>query len=905
MNTISLPKHGLRLLAFSSGLLLTQTLQAAVGFTVSPAMVSNTYSGNITLQITGLSNGESVVVQKFLDANSNGVIDGADLLWQQFALTDGQVSVLGGVTNINVPGDADPMPGQITARVIFRNSDPVLNVVGKYAFKLSVPSATNWFTITNTSYAQSLTGNVVNHGTNVPNAVVMVFAPEPGDNGPGSTLGGTVANGLGGFEIQVPPGVYSAVAFKSNYLGYLRPLPVVVSSGMTVNTNLILTNATRVLSGKLVDAANSTTGLPGMFGHADDGELVSVVSSDANGNFTFPVGSGHWNVGAVGLEALGYINVDADVAAYDTTTGSVSGLMIAFPKANALFYGRILDEQGQPLAGVRMDAENDDYDHWSDAYTDANGNYVVGALAGEPWDVDVDDDELNVANYLFPSGTTTNLSLGQALRQDFTALLATNHITGHLQDDNGIFVSNVEVYAYAIIGGRYYSTGASTDANGNYSLNVANGNWGVGVGCGGDDWNPLYCCPNTQNVTISGANGVADFVLSGHITAPSLLPEGYVGDSYSFQFDAVACMLNLIWSATNPPSGLSLSPNGNLSGTPDTAGSNYFFVRVDDGFGHSTAKAFSLVVYHASIDVTLYYVNKLRAYRQTNAVNLVPDNIARPYHAVLGIFLAPAGSVSNASVSLPTSEVIVFPNPDISTLTELDYSFTNETSFDTLFPAGSYSFAMSTANNGNQFPVLDMPPPAYPNAPHISNYAAAQSINPASAFLLQWDAFANGATNDPIWLLVSETNGVEVFSTPYPPLDFENSLRGTATSVSIPVGAFQAGRTYLGTIVFFKVMSINTLDYFGAFGVTLASAQTVFSLATASAAPTLSQPSRPSATQFRFLLTGLAGQPYTILKSTNLNSTNWSILLVTNAPAVVIDSAATNSHSFYRALSGP
>src|SRR6266851_9182569 len=132
MKSFSLPKIGLRLVVFQLGLLVGQTGWAAVGFTVTPSAVSNTYSGTITLQVTGLTNTETVVVQKFLDANTNGVIDGADLLVQQFNLTDGQASVIGGVTNFNVPGDTDTTAGQITAQLNFQNGDFTQNIIGKY-----------------------------------------------------------------------------------------------------------------------------------------------------------------------------------------------------------------------------------------------------------------------------------------------------------------------------------------------------------------------------------------------------------------------------------------------------------------------------------------------------------------------------------------------------------------------------------------------------------------------------------------------------------------------------------------------------------------------------------------------------------------------------------------------------
>jgi len=44
--------------------------RAAVGLTLNPSSVSNTYSGTITLQVTGLAVGDTVVVQEFLDANT-------------------------------------------------------------------------------------------------------------------------------------------------------------------------------------------------------------------------------------------------------------------------------------------------------------------------------------------------------------------------------------------------------------------------------------------------------------------------------------------------------------------------------------------------------------------------------------------------------------------------------------------------------------------------------------------------------------------------------------------------------------------------------------------------------------------------------------------------------------------
>jgi hypothetical protein len=153
-------------------------------FTITPAAVSNTYSGTITLQVTGLTSGDTVVVQKFLDANTNGIIDGGDGIVQQFNLTDGQAGmVIGTVTNNNIPGDTDgAVNGQITAKLNFPNGDFIQNLVGNYLYKLSghfTPPITNGFSVTNFPFAQKFTGNVVSNSTSttLSNAVVLLFPP--------------------------------------------------------------------------------------------------------------------------------------------------------------------------------------------------------------------------------------------------------------------------------------------------------------------------------------------------------------------------------------------------------------------------------------------------------------------------------------------------------------------------------------------------------------------------------------------------------------------------------------------------------------------------------------------------------------------------------------------------------
>jgi hypothetical protein len=1004
-------KCGLSWLVVLPGLLLCQNLRAAVGFSLAPPAVSNTYLGAITLQITGLTNCETVVVQRFLDVNANGLVDGADFLWQQFALTDGQASVIGGVTNINVPGDTDPTPGSIAARVRFPSTDPGLNFIGRYLWTLSSPTGlfapmTTPLTVTNIPYAQGLTGHVRNNGTNVPNAFVLAFFTE--DDGPGWVVASAVADNSGAYTIKLPAGTYLAAAFKSNYLGNLAPSPVTVDGGAMVTADLALSNTSRTISGRLVDAANPAVGLPGLLVHAITGGLVAGGNSDSNGFFTLQVVPGRWRFGGSSVEALGYVDRDSDYVVIDTSTGSVSGLVLCYPKATGLFYGSVKDVQGEPLAGVWVHSasDNDLYDF--DAFTDPNGNYVAGALEGDSWKVEIESDEPEdqpvVTGYLFSESLRTNLLAGQTALHDFTAIRTTQFIAGHLWDSTGGAISNVEIHAYAGVGGKWYHAEDDTDINGGFLLNVANGTWNVDVSTGGypGSLSSLYWPPPSQEVVISNNNATVNFtssiapyriigsvrdeannpfpdlfvyaaamidgtyrfqfgmtdvsgnyalgVVTGNwdvgvdcdelrergygcaenqqvsiangnatvnfiaqqcelqITTPSPLSDGEVNAYYDVQFQASGCGGGFNWSATNLPAGLHLSEFGELSGYPEICGSNYFVVQVSDDYGASS-KTFGFVIHPPTTgSITDYLVGKARSHHQSSALGPVPDAAQGPYNAYLWIQQEPYGAVSEASCTLPNGMDKVFPSGCSSRLLQVHDAFASQAACDAAYPAGSYVFHISTPNDGEQTSILNLPAVAFLDAPRICNYPAAQFINPATGFVLQWDAIAGGTEEDFIRLIILGANDPPDFKVFYPEAVFEDGLPGDATSSFIPADRLEPDRTYVGLLQFIRTTSINDMGHPNAVGQTFVSAQTVFNLATRDVGLLLSEPERVSPTQFRFVLTGLPGQCYTILKSTNLSSANWSVLLVTNAPAesfTVLDPWATNRSAFYRAVTGP
>ena len=512
------------LAALLLALLLAPAADAALTFTITPSAISNTYSGSLTLLVSGTTNGETVVVQKYLDVNANGVVDAGDWLVQQFTLTDGQPGmVIAGVTNANVPGDGDGLTTQITAKFKFASGDFMQTLVGSYALVLSSPSGhfpaiTNFLTLTNVPYGQSLSGTVYSNGTAVPapNSVVLVFPPpRPGKGGPGGNpIVGGVTDAAGHYNLPAPAGTYMPAAFRGGFVTDFSTVPVVaLSAGQTLTTNLTLTSATASISGSVVDSANPSTGLPAVFVAAQTQTgLMGVTATDTNGNFTVGVAATptQWwlNPNDTSLLVHGYLGLQDKVSG----TPGQTGLALAVPRATALFYGTVKDPLGNPLAGIDVYASDSNSQYETDAYTDAKGNYFAGALAGG-WDVQLSSDS-NPANYIFSGDLNLIVTNAEAIPWSFAALLATNQISGSLKDNFGNPIPNINIWASAMIGGVYYNQGnARTDSSGNYSLAIANGTWSVGVnsGGGGNSLPTNYICSTSQSIVISNNNATANF----------------------------------------------------------------------------------------------------------------------------------------------------------------------------------------------------------------------------------------------------------------------------------------------------------------------------------------------------------------------------------------------------------
>jgi hypothetical protein len=481
--------------AIMTGALLLSTAHAIplIGLTVNPPVISNTYPGAITLDITGLTNTEKVIVQKWLDANSNGVIDPGELLIDSFKISDGGAMVIGGVTNVSVPYDINPATGAITTTLTAAPAIPIENMVGQYLFQVVSPSGrfspvTALFAITNSALNQSLSGIIYSNGVPAPYAVAVAQ-----DLNAGNVAGATVADASGHYFLALAPGTYGMIATVPNcYFNQKAAPSVILTNGLSATNDLFTTNGTTTISGNVYDSASSNA-ISGLLIQLQSGHLFLVVFTDTNGNYSASVTPDFWQIKPTKerLARRAYV-VQNTTFQVDTTAGDVTDANIPLTKGNALFYGRITDNSGAPFANVQIDTSANDTNNNNIAsakgYSDTNGYYAVAVLGDltNYWNCSVDSSSgTTLVNYVINNFQAITNAPNQTTLQNFVALPVIGQITGHVQDNAGNPVTGVSLNANN--NSNYQSLDGDTDNSGNYTLRVSAGQWNVQFLTGGSD----------------------------------------------------------------------------------------------------------------------------------------------------------------------------------------------------------------------------------------------------------------------------------------------------------------------------------------------------------------------------------------------------------------------------------
>lgn len=444
---------------------------------LTPSPLTNDYSGSIKVDIADLNVGESVVVERFIDFNGNGVVDDEDFALQNFKLADDVAPTIGGVRNPNIPGDEDGgIPRQIRSVINMRLSE--LDVLsGNFLMRLS--SATHSFfpvlqpmSVFPPSAAQVIVGNVMTGaGVLVSNSWVMALDPNTGD-----PVAGVPAGSTNGFLLKMPAGVWSLVALKP---GYVSPVPIKVPlhSISVVATNLVLEPGSVAISGVLHETGTNT-GLPAvsLMLRSETGSQ-SVAYTDGDGHFTGAVTPGHWTVtpNLKSLTVLGYVS-SSEAWSVDATAGDVTNLDYALPKATALVYGRVKNSINRNIVNLEIMGDSTNALDVALAYTDPYGTFFMGLAEGAwfiaPYEVDMSE------RGLFGEGQTVTLANDEAQALNLVFTQGGAHLRGQVVDESGAPVSGLEVEAWNF---GAVTAHAYTDIDGAFDIHVTGGRWFVKI----------------------------------------------------------------------------------------------------------------------------------------------------------------------------------------------------------------------------------------------------------------------------------------------------------------------------------------------------------------------------------------------------------------------------------------
>lgn len=269
-----------------------------------------------------------------------------------------------------------------------------------------------------------------------------------------------------------------------------------------------------------------------------------------------------------------------------------------------------------------------------------------------------------------------------------------------------------------------------------------------------------------------------------------------------------------------------------------------------------------------------YSISKISNYVQTSDADpqLDPEN-----PAFFGAFAdSPADNlITNATLTLPGGAQRPLEPVLALGFHTLTGSATNEAGIDAEFPAGPYVLTLARTTGGNAAPAMTMPADR-PPVPKIQNFAAAQNVDPAANFTLQWNAFTGATGTDGISLSILDGDMV-VFQAPDPCVPRE--LLPTATSIVIPTNTLASGKSYQADLAFAHSFYASTNDVPEMAGNGTLLRITSFTIGTTGGG-TLPDPARITSSVLlangnaRLELTGTPSRIYTVERSSDLQT--WS-----------------------------
>ncbi len=213
-------------------------------------------------------------------------------------------------------------------------------------------------------------------------------------------------------------------------------------------------------------------------------------------------------------------------------------------------------------------------------------------------------------------------------------------------------------------------------------------------------------------------------------------------------------------------------------------------------------------------DVEDYRIERGRRFEQTTDGPPVPDPNDE-FEFNVEVQGSGTNLISSVNLRTPPDAVIVLvPNSDFDEFEFSDQAST-QAEFDTLYPAGTYRFIVTSANQETQTIPLAVPATNFPPAPHVV-FNPALEVPANQSLLLFWDPWVGGTEDDFIQLRIEDADNNTIFETP--DRGDSGALDGLATAIEILAGTLAPGRVYEGRLVFERIVFSDETSVPGAEG---------------------------------------------------------------------------------------
>ena len=165
------------------------------------------------------------------------------------------------------------------------------------------------------------------------------------------------------------------------------------------------------------------------------------------------------------------------------------------------------------------------------------------------------------------------------------------------------------------------------------------------------------------------------------------------------------------------------------------------------------------------------------------------------------------GSISYGFCQLPNGKAGALARSEtlLHGYYESSQDFPSAPALNAVFPPGKYSFIFADSSGVAQVASLNFGAESAFAAPYVTNWTAAQSIDPASNFTLNWTPLAGATANDFVRVIVKAPTGEYLIFTPD---ELEaGALPGSTHQYTIPANTLSYGTTYTVDVIFARLAS--------------------------------------------------------------------------------------------------